>query len=242
MNVNKFTVLIILFVVNSFFYAGTMVSSPEPDMFDLLVDLASLCASIATVVGIFIAYGAYQSWLKPIRYQSVSTGIKNLKLLKDDLFVLLEDASHSLQRIQNRTNHVLLNYDLEEHKNDEFLQRDLRDIDTETTEIFEKILKFHTEFRERFSLEVLENLSQPLENGKDVPLELNEFAINVSNLCRLLMNCSIRLGRLKANDQMLLDGEKELTLVDFEYDGSVERELNKRYSCIVEHYANKWGL
>ncbi|EJV0371167.1 hypothetical protein N5280_004051 [Vibrio vulnificus] len=238
-------IYLILFLLITFFYAGASISPIESKLFDFIKDFSAFLASLATIIGVYVAYKALQIWSKPItepsRYQSDIDGVANISSQMYDFLFFIQSTANDID---------FLNIQLSKEIDIKYLdslplegRKDLSyEIEQRSMFICQNIINYHATTINSLQINALSKFSHPFLLYAPLPPEVVSYRKFVAEILLDLKRHATETQRRAVHKLEFSDPQKKYCLSDFGPDGLIEKQLHQKFRALSEHYAKKWNI
>ncbi|HFQ5035283.1 hypothetical protein ABRZ82_07725 [Vibrio vulnificus] len=238
-------IYLILFLLITFFYAGASISPIESNLFEFIKDFSSFLASLATIIGVCVAYKALQIWSKPItepsRYQSDVEGVTNISSQLYDFLFFIQSTAYDIEFLNIQLSEEI---DIKRRNPSSLEGRNhlIYEIEQRSVFIYQNIRNHHTSTTNSFQINTLNKLSHPFLLYEPLPPEVDSYRKFVAEILLDLMRHATETQRRAVHKLEISDPQKKYCLSDFGPEGLIEKQLHQKFKALSEHYAKKWNI
>ncbi|HFQ5251051.1 TPA: hypothetical protein ACGUW9_000981 [Vibrio vulnificus] len=242
---DRHAIYLILILLIIFFYAGASISPIESNLFYFIKDFSSFLASLATIIGVYVAYKALQIWSKPItepsRYQSDVDGVTSISSQLYDFLFFIQSTANDIEFLNTQ----LSEETYPKHRN--FLPFDgsknlIYEIGERSVFIYKNIQSYHSSTVNSLQINALNKFSHPFLVYEPLPPEVVSYRKFVAEILLDLMKHASETRLRAVHNLEFCDPQKKYCLPDFGPEGLIENQLHQKFKAISEHYAKKWNI
>ncbi|EPN8462052.1 hypothetical protein ACT31I_002801 [Vibrio cidicii] len=241
----RHVIYLILFLLITFFYAGASISPIESKLFDFIKDFSSFLASISTIIGVYVAYKAFQTWSKPItepsRYQSDIEGVTNISSQLYDFLFFIQSTANDIEFLNIQLSDEI-NIKSQNPSSLERREHRIYEIGQRSIYIYQNISNYHKSTINSLQINALNKFSHPFLLHESLPSEVVLYREYITEILQDLMMHATETYRRADQKLEISDQQKKYCLSDFGPKGLIKNELHLKFKAVSEHYARKWNI